>query len=611
MRNFKGFRAVALSTALLVGSGGLTMAASTFGAMPAGAATPVSVSVVGNHLVNGSGQTVRLLGANRSGTEYACSQGWGLSDGPNTSTAVATMSTWKINAVRVPLNEDCWLGINGVNAAYSGANYQNAISSYVTTLQAQGFVPILDLHWNAPGTQLASSQQLMADADHSPAFWTSVATTFKSNPGVIFDLYNEPHDVSWPCWLNGCTTSGGWVAAGMQQLVNAVRATGATQPIMLGGLNWGGDLTQWLQYKPNDPLNQLIASDHTYNFSQYNTVANWDAVIAPVAAVVPVVTGELGENDCAHGFIDQYMAWADAHGVSYLGWTWNSTASGWSCGSGPALIADYNGTPSPFGVGLQTHLLALGGGGTFGSGTGTGGGTTPPPATPGISFSPTSLTLPATTVGASSAAQSVTVTNTGSANLTVSSATLSGANANDFMVSSNTCGTVGSGATCAVAVTFKPTAAGTRSATLSFADNAAASPQTVSITGTASAPVTPPTPPPTGSLSVVYHVVNQWPGGLQASITITNKGSTTIGSATSPWVLKFQLPSTMSVTSLWNATGTFGTAGSILNVTATGPNWQPTIAPGQSWSVGYVTNNGVSAPSSCSINGAACTFVAG
>ena len=34
------------------------------------------------------------------------------------------------------------------------------------------------------------------------------------------------------------------------------------------------------------------------------------------------------------------------------------------CGSGPALIADYNGTPSPFGVGLQTHLLALGGGGT-------------------------------------------------------------------------------------------------------------------------------------------------------------------------------------------------------------------------------------------------------
>jgi endoglucanase len=74
----------------------------------------------------------------------------------------------------------------------------------------------------------------------------------------------------------------------------------------------------------------------------------------PVAARVPVVTGELGEDDCAHGFIDEYMGWADAHGVSYLGWAWNV----WDCKTGPALITDYAGTPTPYRVGLRDHLAA-------------------------------------------------------------------------------------------------------------------------------------------------------------------------------------------------------------------------------------------------------------
>jgi Cellulase (glycosyl hydrolase family 5)/Cellulose binding domain/Abnormal spindle-like microcephaly-assoc'd, ASPM-SPD-2-Hydin len=509
------------------------------------------------------------------------------------------MKTWDINTVRVPLNEDCWLGINGVNAAYSGANYQSAVANYVATLQAAGIVPILDLHWNAAGTTLAASQQLMADEDHSPAFWTSVATYFKSNPGVIFDLYNEPHDISWSCWLNGCTTSGGWVAAGMQQLVTAVRATGATQPIMVGGLNWGGDLSQWLAYEPSDPLHQLIASVHIYNFSQDNTVASWNQTIAPVAAQVPVVTGELGENDCAHGFIDQYMAWADSQGVSYLGWTWDSTASGWSCSSGPALIADYTGTPTGFGIGLEQHLLALGGGGN----AGTGG--TPAPA-PNVSLSTTSLALPTTQVGKSSAPSTITVTNTGTAPLSVQAAAIGGANASDFVLGTNTCTSVAPNATCTLQVTFVPTVAGARSGTLTLSDGAVSSPQVIALSGTATAPATTP-----GSVTVKYQVVNSWPQGLQANLIITNTGTTTIGSASSPWVVKFTLPSSETVTSLWNATGTYSTNGSLLNVTATAPSWQQTLAPGQSWSVGYVTNNGTTGPANCSFNGAACTILPG
>jgi len=111
-----------------------------------------------------------LAGVNRSGTEYACIQGWGIFDGPNDATSVAAMAAWHVNAVRIPLNEDCWLDINGVNPAYAGSSYQSAVplsisvsgnhlmngESYVKLLHQYGLYAILDLHWNAPGTTRAT-----------------------------------------------------------------------------------------------------------------------------------------------------------------------------------------------------------------------------------------------------------------------------------------------------------------------------------------------------------------------------------------------------------------------------------------------------------------------
>jgi endoglucanase len=315
----------------------------------------LALRVDGNHLVDGAGRPIRLLGVNRSGTEYSCIDGNGIFDGPNDDASVAAIASWHANAVRVPLNEDCWLAINGVKPVYAGATYQSAIVGYVNLLHQHNLYVILDLHWNAPGRTLAKEQQPMPDADHAPAFWQSVATTFKNDPAVVFDLYNEPHNVDWSCWLNGCA-SPGWQAAGMQNLVTVVRGAGANQPIMLSGVDWANDLSQWLQYMPNDPAHALIASFHLYDSNLCSDSSCWSSTLLPVARRVPVVTGEVGEADCGHEFIDTYMSFADLHQISYLAWVWDT----WGCGGrGIALISSYDGTPTNYGVGFRGHLLGI------------------------------------------------------------------------------------------------------------------------------------------------------------------------------------------------------------------------------------------------------------
>ena len=317
----------------------------------------LSLSVTGNRLLDGNGKVVVLHGASRVGALYACVQGWGMFDGPTDSNSVAAIASWHANAVRLDLNEDCWLGINGVSPAYGGSSYQNAIASYVNLLHQGGLYVILSLTWNAPGTTLSTDQLAMADADHALAFWQSVATTFKTDRAVLFDLYSEPHDVSWDCWLNGCPTAGGWQAAGMQSLVNAVRGAGATQPLLLGGLDWANDLGSFVPNKPNDPANALIASLHVASGSGCNTNSCWTTAVVPVAQLVPVVAGKLTENDCAHSFIDGFMGWADPVGIGYLGSSWEAWAN--ACAGGPTLITSYDGTPTGYGIGLRDHLGAL------------------------------------------------------------------------------------------------------------------------------------------------------------------------------------------------------------------------------------------------------------
>jgi hypothetical protein len=317
-----------------------------------------------------------------SGTEFVCAQGWSSDpfggqpeDNPAT---FAAMKSWGINAVRIPLNEDCWLDINGVSIG--GSAYQDPVIKLVRDLEADGFYVILDLHFSAPGSQEAESQNPAPDEDHSPAFWTSVAQTFKSDTGVLFDLYNEPyfywiapggHD-QWTCLWQGCTlteyVTGGspytvsvdWQTAGFDQLTSDIRNAGAPNVIMAGCVGWASDCSGWTDASGD---RNTVMSWHAYPGTGDNPSADitnyWNPTIAPIAAKYPVIIGETGDSTTPPTpYLSALLPWADSHGISYLAWTWNA----WSGHSSDVLVTNMEtGAPtSGEGVTYQQHLQSLG-----------------------------------------------------------------------------------------------------------------------------------------------------------------------------------------------------------------------------------------------------------
>jgi hypothetical protein len=109
---------------------------------------------------------------------------------------------------------------------------------------------------------------------------------------------------------------------------------------------------------------------------------------------------------------------------------------------------------------------------------------------PRVQLLPSPITFQtAVTVGSSSAPQPVTLTNTGSAALTISGIAFTGSNPGDFSQTNNcptSPSTLAAGANCTISVTFTPTTTGPRNATLTITDNASDSPQNVSVSGTGS-----------------------------------------------------------------------------------------------------------------------------
>ena len=112
-------------------------------------------------------------------------------------------------------------------------------------------------------------------------------------------------------------------------------------------------------------------------------------------------------------------------------------------------------------------------------------------AAPVAGLSPTTLGFGNQTINTTSAPQTVVLSNTGNAPLTITSITITGTNASSFAQTNKCGGSVAAGSSCSISVMFAPSATGAAAAMLSVADNAAGTPQTASLTGTGTAVATP------------------------------------------------------------------------------------------------------------------------
>jgi endoglucanase len=347
-----------------------------------------TIRVAGRQLVNGAGRPVQLRGVNRAAFESRCTyDNTGFADGPVDQASVSAMLRWRINTVRLTLNEDCWLGVNGLPVGGDVAGYRGAVRAYISLLRQNGLYVIPDVEVFGPGAQKATQIDNMPDRIHMLDFWQSFATSFESDHGLLFDPvtevamadWNNPHPDppgQWACWLHGCTIdsvySGAarYAAAGLQSIVATIRTTGATQPIILGGIDYNADLTQLLTHLPNDPAHQLVASAHVYDFVQGKDVdSTFRDQLEPIARQLPVILGELGERHCDSGtgtYTRHVLALIDAEQrqgnlIGVLAWAWNSGGD-WHCPTGPngeggpLLIRSYDGTPTVMGHVYRTWL---------------------------------------------------------------------------------------------------------------------------------------------------------------------------------------------------------------------------------------------------------------
>lgn len=264
-------------------------------------------------------------------------------------TDIDAMSTWQINALRLDLNQNYWFSSAATTQIGSYKQIINAIIYYATH---HGLVVILDLHWTENGHQSPMANKA------SLRFWKEVAQEYKGFGTVLFELYNEPVNISKHTWLHGDATY-----AGYQALYDAVRSTGAKNICIFNGLDYGYDLSFVNQNFEVKGTN-LIYGSHPYNEKgDANYMGSGGSFAQNFAGVInryPLIFTEFGVNESSYfptgyqAVYERIIQYAVSNHISYTGFAWWVEQN--NPNTFPALIKDFKGTPLNGGVNIFNDL---------------------------------------------------------------------------------------------------------------------------------------------------------------------------------------------------------------------------------------------------------------
>lgn len=316
-----------------------------------------ALSVNGLQIVDTQGRAVTLLGVSRFSLEYAC-QG----DGHFRLSDFQAMRSWGMNTVRIPLSSAFWRDLD-----HQCPNYQSTVESAVTAAEKAGLYVILDLQRDAPmslpqDATGGGSQCPLPDATYDVQFWRDVATVYQNDPHVLFDVFGEPHDITWQQWRNGgqmVTNCYGYdrtytyTAISMPALAAAVRAIAPRNIIILSGVAWGYDLSGLT--RDNAPaLSNVLYATHPWNHGSVQQPDDWNRAFGSTAQQLPVIATEFGAYDCRTNYISTELTYFKRLGISFLAWAWAPA----NCAT-PGLLADWSGTPTaPYGQFIKAQMLA-------------------------------------------------------------------------------------------------------------------------------------------------------------------------------------------------------------------------------------------------------------
>ena len=314
---------------------------------------PLALHTSGNRLCDSDGNTVVLKGVNIPSVEW-------MNGGDHAMQSVEeAIHRWHVNIIRLPIAQDRWMGRmpdeeSGLDLSDGGASYRRLVDSLVNAASAEGVYMIVDLHWSDMGVWGRNvGQHRMPDANTAVA-WESIAERYANNPAVLFDIYNEPHEVSWSVWRNGghvTEEAGSYETPGMQALVDVVRGAHASNVVVVGGLDFAFDLRGVAGgYAISSP--NVLYSCHIYPSKS----PDWDLQVSGAAKIAPVVIGEFGADEFSTesaSFVPRVIDWIDSHHYSAIAWCMHTSAR-------PCLISDWNYHPT-FGFGRYVLSWLTGG----------------------------------------------------------------------------------------------------------------------------------------------------------------------------------------------------------------------------------------------------------
>jgi endoglucanase len=302
------------------------------------------LKVSGNQLVTPDGKTVWLQGVNVIPLAWSPN-----GEGSVPYSIYIATHDWHANVIRLPVMNSLWFGKGRGDVTSNDAEAYRAIADQaIKVAAANGAYVVLDLH------RFLTPDQSCID------FWKDAAARYKNNPAVLFDLFNEPHDTSWDVWQKGgpVQTKGKDGApttvqgVGMQALIDTVRATGAHNIVVCGGLEYAYDLTGVMKGFALDNKGGygIMYATHFYNWHK-----EWSKHFMDVAAKYPVLIGETGATDAPMSFIPakdweapntwspDLIAFIQKNHLNWTGWSF------YGHGGGPGMLLDMdNFTPNAF-----------------------------------------------------------------------------------------------------------------------------------------------------------------------------------------------------------------------------------------------------------------------